>query len=185
MKHTVKISLGVIVLSYLSITEFIPYYFNHYQDNNGAGYANIHKVLMENPKSLTLRIATLRMLDDERMTAHEYTEFIALYNSEHGGLTGVPSGIEYDKEEFKTKLDNFFMLGNDISCSSSLGLPLVQISKLDNKYYGKFKPGHDGVEYVNLDGKKITLNAKDDWTCNDGDLNYFKVTNKPQPMVAA
>lgn len=181
-------SIAIIICSYFAITEVTPWYFNHYQDNNGAAYANVHKVLMEHPKSFPLQHEVYIALKDERFTANEYSSFIKLYNSEHGALEGVPSGIDYSKEEYKAKIYDIFELGDLIKCVSSTGLRSVEISQQDNMYYGEFsKPSYDAkkANFIDVNGNKIQLKSNGDWTCQDNDLDRFRITDKPQVLALA
>lgn len=93
---------------FYSAEKVVPWYMNNVVDSSGVTYANVYKVLTENPKERTLRQLAYSMVEDEKIVASEYTSFISLYNREFGSLVGVPIGKLYEKDYYLNLIHDFF-----------------------------------------------------------------------------
>lgn len=173
---------------FYSADKVVPWYMNNVVDSGGVTYANVYKVLAENPKERPLRQMAYSMIKDEKIVASEYTSFIGLYNSEFGSLVGVPGGKVYEKDYYLNLIHDFFKLNGEVTCTSARTNSVKKIVVEDNLSYGEFnKPSHnqERFEFVNVDGGNDFILAVDDWRCEDADLNFFSVTDKAVPLVAS
>lgn len=173
---------------FYSADKVVPWYMNNVVDSGGVTYANVYKVLTENPKERPLRQLAYSMIEDQKIVASEYTAFISLYNSEFGSLVGVPRGKVYEKDYYLNLIHDFFKLNGEVTCTSARTNSVKKFVVEDNLSYGEFnKPSHnqERFEFVNVDGGNDLILAADDWRCEDADLNLFSVTDKAVPLVAS
>ncbi|MDN3384393.1 hypothetical protein QL995_17305 [Pseudoalteromonas sp. APC 3358] len=170
---------------FYSADKFVPWYMNNVMDSSGVTYANVYKVLTENPKERPLRRLTYSMIRDEKIVASEYTAFISLYNSEFGGLVGVPAADDYEKEHYLNLIHEYLELNGEVKCTSARYNSVKKLAIEDNLSYGEFnKPSHnqERFEFVNVEGDNDWILAVDDWRCVDADLNFFSVTDRAMPL---
>ena len=143
--------------------------------------------MAENPKERPLRRFAYSMIEDEKIVAAEYTAFIRLYNSEFGGLVGVPSDNDYEKDYYLKLIHEHFELNGEVICTSARDNSEKKLVVDENLSYGEFiKPEHsqERFEFVNVEGDDDWILAVADWRCEDGDLNSFYVTDRAEQLVA-
>lgn len=172
---------------FYSADKVVPWYMNNVVDSGGVTYANVYKVLTENPKERPLRQLAYSMIEDEKIVASEYTAFISLYNSEFGGLVGVPAGDDYEKEHYLNLIHEYLKLNGEVKCTSARDNSVKKLAIEDNLSYGEFnKPEHnqERFEFVNVNGVNDWILAIGDWRCEDRDFNYFYVTDRSLPLAA-
>jgi len=104
---------------FYSADKVVPWYMNNVVDSGGVTYANVYKVLAENPKERPLRQMAYSMIEDEKIVASEYTSFIGLYNREFGSLVGVPGGKVYERDYYLNLIHDFFKLNGEVTCTSA------------------------------------------------------------------
>ncbi|MGP5159792.1 hypothetical protein [Pseudoalteromonas prydzensis] len=184
MKRSLLLFVSALLVFYCA-DKVIPWYMNNFMDSSGVTYANVYKVLTENPKERPLRQLAYSMIEDEKIVASEYTSFTSLYNSEFGSLVGVPGGKVYEKDYYLNLLHDFFKLNGEVICTSARDNSVKKFIFEDNLSYGEFnKPEHnqERFEFVNVEGGNDLILAVDDWRCEDADLNFFYVTDRTVPL---
>lgn len=184
-RHLLLFACGLAV--FYCADKVVPWYMNNVVDSGGVTYANVYKVLTENPKERPLRQLAYSMIEDEKIVASEYTSFISLYNSEFGSLVGVPRGKVYEKDYYLNLIHDFFKLNGEVTCTSTKDNSVKKLAIEDNLSYGEFnKPEHnqERFKFVNVEGKNDWILAIGDWRCVDADLNFFSVTDRAMPLFS-
>lgn len=165
----------------------IPWYMNNVLDSDGATYANVYKVLNENPKEWTLRRKVYSMIEDEKIVTSEYKAFISLYNSEFVSQTGVPANKAHDRDFYLSLIHDHFKFKGEVVCTSTKNDSKKKLVVEDNLSYGEFnipEPNQVRYEFVNTEGESERILSDGDWRCVDGDLNSFYVTDRTVPLAA-
>ncbi|NRA78013.1 MAG: hypothetical protein HRU18_07375 [Pseudoalteromonas sp.] len=184
MKRNLMLFVCAIVVFYCA-DKVIPWYMNNVVDSSGITYANVYKILTENPKERPLRRQAYSIIADEKIVASEYTSFISLYNSEFGGFVGVPAGNNYEKDYYLNLIHDYFKLNGEVTCTSTKGNSVKKLAIEDNLSFGEFNtPEHnqERFDFINVEGNIDWILAIGDWRCEDADLNFFYVSDRALPL---
>lgn len=72
-------------------------------DSSGSVYADLHKMLVENPDDQKLFKMAHQYLDNEHLSSKEYSDLIDLHFTNHGMFTGNPINVNIPQSEMYPK----------------------------------------------------------------------------------
>lgn len=99
--HAIIFSI-IVVFAYSSF-KLTPVVMNTLIDSSGSVYADLHKMLKENPSDKELFMMAKQSLEDDHLSANEYRDLIDLHFSNHGMFTANPISVNIPQSEMYPK----------------------------------------------------------------------------------